>query len=95
MPLHNREKFKYIKEDLRLHTSYSREILLDILYKYISFYHPKWEKDDDILKALENQLPDILPAPHNIEFFVRSSENHNSLKDVLQEVQNLNKWSKH
>lgn len=75
-----------LEKDLRVHTSYRRDILLDILRRYIQFYKPLWANDPNILSVINEKLPDLLPAPHNIEFFVRTSERFNSLEEVLNHV---------
>ena len=85
---HTRLNIKELEKDIRVHTSYRRDILLDILHRYIQFYKPLWAADEKIIAALNEQLPDLLPAPHNIEFFVRTSERFDSLEDVLNHVEN-------
>jgi hypothetical protein len=85
---HNRAKVEELEKDIRVHTSYRRDILLDILHRYIQFYKPLWAGDEKIIATLNDQLPDLLPAPHNIEFFVRTSERLDSLEDVLHHVEN-------
>ena len=82
------KKVEKLEKDIRVHTSYSHDILLDILHRYIRFYKPIWADDKKIIAILEEKLPDLLPAPHNIEFFVRTSEKLNSLEDVLKHVEN-------
>ena len=75
-----------LEKDLRVHTSYQRDILLDILHRYVQFYKPLWANDSNILSVINEKLPDLLPAPHNIEFFVRTSERFTSLEEVLNHV---------
>jgi len=75
-----------LEKDLRVHTSYQRNILLEILYRYIHFYRPSWANDPKILSVINDKLPDLLPAPHNIEFFVRTSERLTSLEEVLDHI---------
>jgi DNA-directed RNA polymerase subunit L len=91
---HNRAKVEEFEKDIRVHTSYRRDILLDILHRYIQFYKPLWAGDKKIIATLNDQLPDLLPAPHNIEFFVRTSERFDSLEDVLRHVENSKKMIK-
>ncbi|HEX7318468.1 MAG TPA: SIR2 family protein [Pyrinomonadaceae bacterium] len=76
-----------LERSIRVHTSYQPETLLDILHRYTNFYRPRWASDADILAALDAQLPALLPAPHNIEFFVRTSESLTTLEDVLRHVE--------
>jgi hypothetical protein len=85
--VHDRKKVEELEKDIRVHTSYSRDILLDILHRYTHFYNPLWATDKKIIAALDEQLPDLLPAPHNIEFFVRTSERLTSLEEVLRHVE--------
>jgi hypothetical protein len=79
---------KSLRKISEVHTSYRRDILLDILHRYTRFYNPSWATDEKIIAILDEQLPDLLPAPHNIEFFVRTSERLNSLEEVLRHVEN-------
>lgn len=76
-----------LEKSIRVHTSYRRETLLDILHRYTNFYRPRWASDADIVAALDKQLPSLLPAPHNIEFFVRTSESLSTLDEVLLHVE--------
>jgi hypothetical protein len=85
--VHNPKRVEELEKDIRVHTSYRRDILLDILHRYTRFYNPSWVTDENIVKALDEQLPDLLPAPHNIEFFVRTSEKLTSLEEVLRHVE--------
>jgi len=85
--VHDRKKVEELEKDIRVHTSYRRDILLNILHRYTSFYNPLWATDEKIIATLDEQLPDLLPAPHNIEFFVRTSERLNSLEEVLRHVE--------
>ncbi len=85
--IHDRTKVEELEKDIRVHTSYRRDILLDILRRYTRFYNPLWTTDEKIVEALDEQLPDLLPAPHNIEFFVRTSERLTSLEEVLRHVE--------
>jgi NAD-dependent protein deacetylases, SIR2 family len=75
-----------IEKDLRVHTSYKSEVIVDILHRYTQFYKPLWSTDKKIVRILDEKLPEMLPAPHNIEFFVRTSERLTSLEEVLQHV---------
>jgi hypothetical protein len=75
-----------LEKDLRVHTSYKSEVLVDILHRYTQFYKPLWSTDEKIVRELDDKLPKMLPAPHNIEFFVRTSERLTSLEEVLQHV---------
>jgi hypothetical protein len=75
-----------LEKDLRVHTSYKSEVLVDILHRYTQFYKPLWSTDDKVVQVLDEKLPEMLPAPHNIEFFVRTSERLTSLEEVLQHV---------
>ncbi|HOO54064.1 MAG TPA: SIR2 family protein [Methanothrix sp.] len=84
---HNLEKVAELEKDLRVHTSYKPDVLLNILNRYVQFYKPLWASNKEIIEGLEDQLPDLLPAPHNIEFFVRTSEKLNSLEEVLRHVE--------
>jgi hypothetical protein len=91
-----------IEKTLRVHTSYSRAVLLDILRRYMHFYKPTWANDATIVSELNDKLPSMLPAPHNIEFFVSTSETLNSLESVLAHVEESKKmisalagWMKH
>lgn len=86
--VHDRKKVEELEKDIRVHTSYSRDILLDILHRYTHFYNPLWATDGKIIEALDEKLPDLLPAPHNIEFFVRTSERLSSLDEVIRHVEN-------
>lgn len=86
--VHDLQKVEMLEKDIRVHTSYRRDILLDILHRYIRFYNPLWANDQKILSTIDEKLPDLLPAPHNIEFFVRTSERLSSLEDVLIHVEN-------
>jgi hypothetical protein len=85
--VHDRKKVEELEKDIRVHTSYRRDILLDILHRYTRFYNPLWATDEKIIATLDEQLPDLLPAPHNIEFFVRTSERLTSLEEVLRHVE--------
>ncbi|HEX8149251.1 MAG TPA: hypothetical protein VF591_18865, partial [Pyrinomonadaceae bacterium] len=76
-----------LEKSIRVHTSYRPETLLDILHRYTNFYRPRWASDADIVAALDEQLPALLPAPHNIEFFVRTSESLTTLAEVLRHVE--------
>ena len=75
-----------LEKDLRVHTSYKSDVLIDILHRYTRFYKPLWSTDEKIVRELDEKLPKMLPAPHNIEFFVRTSERLTSLEEVLQHV---------
>ena len=75
-----------LEKDLRVHTSYKSEVLVAILHRYTYFYKPLWSTDEKIVRELDEKLPKMLPAPHNIEFFVRTSERLTSLEEVLQHV---------
>ncbi|WP_229395873.1 SIR2 family protein [Methanosarcina sp. DH1] len=75
-----------LEKDLRVHTSYKSEVLVDILHRYTQFYKPLWATDEKVVQVLDEKLPEMLPAPHNIEFFVRTSERLTSLEEVLQHV---------
>ena len=77
---------KELEKDLRVHTSYKSDVLIDILHRYTQFYKPLWSTDEKIVQELDEKLPKMLPAPHNIEFFVRTSERLTSLEEVLQHV---------
>jgi hypothetical protein len=90
-----------LEKDLRVHTSYRSDVLVDILHRYTQFYKPLWLTDEKIIHELDRKLPEMLPAPHNIEFFVRTSERLTSLEEVLQHVDNskemvkaLGEWMK-
>ncbi len=85
--LHDAIRLENIEKDMRVHTSYHRDILLDIFHRYSQFYRPLWISDKIIVSVLDEKLPDLLPAPHNIEFFVRTSERLTSLQDVLHHVE--------
>lgn len=76
-----------LEKSIRVHTSYRSETLLDILHRYTNFYRPRWASDADIVAALDERLPSLLPAPHNIEFFVRTSESLTTLEEVLRHVE--------
>ncbi|MDD2477258.1 MAG: SIR2 family protein, partial [Dysgonamonadaceae bacterium] len=76
-----------LEKDLRVHTSYKSEVLVDILHRYTQFYKPLWSTDEKVVWVLDEKLPEMLPAPHNIEFFVRTSERLTSLEEVLQHVE--------
>jgi len=80
-----------LEKTLRVHTSYEREVLQDILHRYINFYKPAWAQDERIVTELDQKLPSMLPAPHNIEFFVRTSETLNSLEAVISHVEESKK----
>jgi hypothetical protein len=80
-------KLTELEKSIRVHTSYKPETLLDILHRYTNFYRPRWASDADIVAALDEQLPGLLPAPHNIEFFVRTSESLTTLDEVLRHVE--------
>ncbi|HEX8736902.1 MAG TPA: SIR2 family protein [Pyrinomonadaceae bacterium] len=80
-----------LERTLRVHTSYRREVLLDILHRYTRFYKPAWINDEKIVAELDEKLPALLPAPHNIEFFVRTSETLNSPDAVLAHVEKSRK----
>lgn len=91
-----------LEKTLRVHTSYRQEVLLDILHRYVHFYKPAWATDERILAELDEKLPDMLPAPHNIEFFVSTSGPLNTIDDVLAHVEESKKmisalasWMKH
>ncbi|WIM45358.1 SIR2 family protein [Methanosarcina mazei] len=75
-----------LEKDLRVHTSYKSEVLVDILHRYTQFYKPLWSTDEKIVRELDEKLPKMLPAPHNIEFFVRTSERLTSLEEIFQHV---------
>lgn len=97
----NCQDIEGLEKDLRVHTSYKSDVLIDILHRYIQFYKPLWSTDEKIIKELDEKLPKMLPAPHNIEFFVRTSERLTSLEEVLQHVENskemvkaLGEWMK-
>jgi hypothetical protein len=85
--LHDPKKIEILEKDLRVHTSYRRDILLEILHRYTYFYKPLWASDKNIVLILDDKLPDLLPAPHNIEFFVRTSERLTSIDEVLRHVE--------
>jgi hypothetical protein len=85
--MHGRKRVEELEKDIRVHTSYRHDILLDILHRYTRFYNPLWASDEKIVIALDEQLPDLLPAPHNIEFFVRTSERLTSWEEVLRHVE--------
>lgn len=99
-PIH--EGLEALEKTLRVHTSYSREVLLDIFHRYVQFYRPAWANDKDLVAELNEKLPSMLPAPHNIEFFVNTSETLTSVEDVLEHVEDSKKmisalasWMKH
>ena len=92
--MHGRKRVEELEKDIRVHTSYRRDILIDILHRYTHFYNPLWASDEKIVMALDERLPDLLPAPHNIEFFVRTSETLNSLEEVLSHVENCKEMIK-
>lgn len=75
-----------LEKDLRVHTSYKSEVLVDMLHRYTQFYKPLWSTDEKIVRELDEKLPKMLPAPHNIEFFVRTSERLTFVEEVLQHV---------
>lgn len=81
------QDIEVLEKDLRVHTSYKSEVLVDILHRYTQFYKPLWSTDKKIVQILDEKLPEMLPAPHNIEFFVRTSESLTSLEEVLQHVE--------
>ncbi len=85
------EDLEQLEKTLRVHTSYRREVLLDIFHRYTKFYTPAWAQDERITSALDEKLPSMLPAPHNIEFFVSTSETLNSLDAVLSHVEESKK----
>lgn len=80
------QEIEGLEKDLRVHTSYRSEVLIDILHRYTQFYKPLWSTDEKVVQMLDEKLPEMLPAPHNIEFFVRTSERLTSLEEVLQHV---------
>ena len=92
--MHGLKRVEELEKDIRVHTSYRRDILLDILHRYIHFYNPVWASNEKIVTALDERLTDLLPAPHNIEFFVRTSETLNSLEEVLSHVENCKEMIK-
>ena len=85
--VHDSKKVEELEKDIRVHTSYHRDTILDILHRYTKFYNPLWSADEKIVATLDEQLPDLLPAPHNIEFFVRTSERLTSPEEVLLHVE--------
>ena len=85
--VHDSKKVEELEKDIRVHTSYHRDTILDILHRYTKFYNPLWSEDEKIVATLDEQLPDLLPAPHNIEFFVRTSERLTSSEEVLHHVE--------
>ena len=96
------KSLEQLEKTLRVHTSYNDEVLRDILYRYVRFYKPAWSNDQKIVSILDEKLPEMLPAPHNIEFFVRTSETLNSESAVLAHVEESKKmisalagWMKH
>ena len=91
-----------LEKTLRVHTSYRHDVLLDILHRYMRFYKPVWVNDARIAGEIDKKLPAMLAAPHNIEFFVRTSETLNTLDAVLSHVEEskmmvsaLAGWMKH
>lgn len=84
---HGGARLAELEKNIRVHTSYRRETLLDILHRYMTFYKPRWASDERIVAALDARLPGLLPAPHNIEFFVRTSESLTTLEEVLRHVE--------
>lgn len=72
----NCKNIEDLEKDLRVHTTYKSDVLINILHKYIQFYKPLWLTDEKIINELDRKLPEMLPAPHNIEFFVRTSERY-------------------
>jgi hypothetical protein len=82
-----RAKLDELEQSLRVHTSYRRETLLDILHRYTKFYRPAWASDAAVVGALDERLPALLPAPHNIEFFVRTSESLTTLEALLRRAE--------
>ncbi len=80
-----------LEKTLRVHTSYRRDVLLDILHRYMRFYKPAWANDPEIIQELNEKLPEMLPAPHNIEFFVSTSETLNTIDAVLAHVEESKK----
>ena len=80
-----------VVKTLRIHTSYDSSVLLDILRRYIEFYKPLWGAETKITNELNEKLPDLLVAPHNIEFFVRTSELLTTTEDVIAHVQESKK----
>jgi hypothetical protein len=84
---HGGAKLEELEKSIRVHTSYRPETLLDILHRYMNFYRPRWASDAGIVAALDERLPGLLPAPHNIEFFVRTSEALTTLEEVLRHVE--------
>ena len=85
---HDPSKVEELEKDIRVHTSYPISNLLDVLHRYMNFYKPQWSSNTQISISLENKLPEMLPAPHNIEFFVRTSQNLQTLDDVIRHVEN-------
>ena len=97
-----REDLEELEKTLRVHTSYSRDVLLEILHRYVDFINPHGPTMRRIAAELDEKLPSMLPAPHNIEFFVSTSEKLTSLEAVLAHVEESKKmisalagWMKH
>jgi SIR2-like domain len=80
------QNIEELEKHLRVHTSYKSNVLIDILHKYTQFYKPIWSTDEKITQEIDRKLPEMLPAPHNIEFFVRTSERLTLLEEVLQHI---------
>ena len=81
------QKLQKLERDIRVHTSYPPDVLLQVLHRYIGFYKPSWGSNERINQTLDKRLPELLPAPHNIEFFVRTSTNLTTLDEVFRHVE--------
>gem|GEM_PF-1476552 len=76
-----------LEQDLRVHTSYRADVLLNIFHRYCDLYRPAWAGDPAIMATLDERLPQLLPAPHNIEFFVQTAEGFTTLEQLLEHVE--------
>lgn len=76
-----------VAHNIRVHTSYDEEILGDLFERYVSLYQPPWSADEAVVSELRQRAPTVLGAPHNIEFFVRTSTQYRDLSQLLAYLQ--------
>ncbi|MFB7619817.1 hypothetical protein [Kitasatospora sp. NPDC056181] len=73
-----------LSQHLRLDTSYTRCQLIDIAKRYLSHYNPHWIESAE--PEMAAKIAAALPAPHNIELFVRSTQQMADLEQVLTKL---------
>ncbi len=72
------------RRDVRVEASYDPAVLGDLVERYGRLYEMPWAEDAAVVARLRDEVPAILPAPHNIELFARTSGGYRDTDELIE-----------